>query len=151
MGKQRRPYNWSNSMLTTDDRDEIKRLVAEMMEPGRKRGGLRFDESASSSAQANYAEEIDQIVIVNDGLTELTLVNPKTGERLVLSVAAEPDSLVEVTARGIEVFGTREKALRWLRTPVRALGGQTPMSLLKSPEGLARVQDALGQVEHGVW
>ena len=139
-------------MLTADDREEIKRLVAEMMKPGRKRGGLRFDQPAASSSGANYAEEIEQIeVIVNDDLTELTLVNPKTGERRVLSVAAGPDSLVEVTARAIEVFGTREKALRWLRTPVRALGEQTPMSLLKSPEGLARVQDALGQVEHGVW
>lgn len=138
-------------MLTTDDREEIKRLVAEMMKPGRKRGGLRFDQPAASSSGANYAEEIKIDVIVNDDLTELTLVNPKTGERRVLSVSAGPDSLVEVTARAIEVFGTREKALRWLRTPVRALGEQTPMSLLKSPEGLARVQDALGQVEHGVW
>ena len=119
-------------MLTTDDREEIKRLVAEMMEPGRKCGGLRFDQPAASSTQTNYAEEIEQIDVIQNTVARLS-------------------SLVEVTARAIEVFGTREKALRWLRTPVRALGEQTPMSLLKSPEGLARVQDALGQVEYGVW
>ena len=139
-------------MLTTDDREEIKRLVAEMMKP-----------QPAASALRNYAEEIEQIdamqntddrlsdLIVDYSLTEITLVNPRTGERLVVSVSPGPDSLVEVTARAIEVFGTREKALRWLRTPVRALGEHTPMSLLNSPEGLARVQDALGQVEHGVW
>jgi putative toxin-antitoxin system antitoxin component (TIGR02293 family) len=48
-------------------------------------------------------------------------------------------------------FGTREKAMRWLKTPVRSLGDRTPLSLLNSPEGVARVQDTLGRVEHGVW
>lgn len=93
-------------MLTTDDKDEIKRLVGEAI------AGLR----PSFSEDAQYTH-----------------------------------SLVDVTARAIEVFGTREKAMRWLRTPVRALGNQTPMSLLRTPEGLVRVQDTLGQVEHGVW
>ena len=45
--------------------------------------------------------------------------------------AAPPgsDPIVDVAARAIEVFGTREKALRWLKTPVRSLGDQTPLSL----------------------
>ena len=51
----------------------------------------------------------------------------------------------------MEVFGSRDKALRWLKAPVRSLGDQTPLSLLDSPEGLAQVQDTLGRVEHGVW
>ena len=63
----------------------------------------------------------------------------------------ESDPIVDVLARAIEVFGEREKALRWLRTPVRSLGDETPISLLNSPEGLSRVQDTLGQIEHGVW
>ena len=86
-------------------------------------------------------------VQVSEGFKELPSANPATGERRVLNV----DSLVEVTARAIEVLGTREKAMRWLRTPVRALGDVTPLSLLNSPTGIARVQDILGQVEHGVW
>jgi len=61
------------------------------------------------------------------------------------------DPTADITARAVEVFGTRERALRWLNTPVRALSDQTPISLLSSSEGVARVQDTLGQVEHGVW
>jgi putative toxin-antitoxin system antitoxin component (TIGR02293 family) len=61
------------------------------------------------------------------------------------------DPLVEVTARAIEVFGSREKALRWLKTPIRSLGDQSPLSLLDTPEGIDRVNDVLGRVEHGVW
>ena len=58
---------------------------------------------------------------------------------------------VEVAVRAMEVFGDREKALRWLRSPIRSLGDHIPLSLLNSPAGLARVLDTLGQIEHGVW
>ena len=58
---------------------------------------------------------------------------------------------MEVTARAVEVFGSREKALRWLKAPVRSLGDQSPLSLLDTEEGINRVTDVLGRVEHGVW
>jgi putative toxin-antitoxin system antitoxin component (TIGR02293 family) len=65
--------------------------------------------------------------------------------------AVSMGTLVDVTARAIEVLGTREKALRWLKAPVRSLGDQTPLLLLGSPDGVVRVEDALGRIEHGVW
>ena len=58
------------------------------------------------------------------------------------------DTLVDVTARAIEVFGSRERALRWLKTPVRSLDDQSPLSLLDTSEGITRVTDVLGRVEH---
>jgi len=64
---------------------------------------------------------------------------------------ADLGPLVEIIARAIDVLGTREKALRWLNAPVRSLGDQTPVSLLDTPEGVSRVEDALGRIEHGVW
>jgi putative toxin-antitoxin system antitoxin component (TIGR02293 family) len=60
-------------------------------------------------------------------------------------------AIVQVTARAIEVLGTPEKALRWLKAPIRSLDDHTPLSFLSSPEGIARVEDVLGQIEHGVW
>jgi len=59
--------------------------------------------------------------------------------------------LVRIVARAIEVLGTSEKALRWINTPIRSLGDQTPLSLLSTPEGIERVEEALGRIEHGVW
>jgi uncharacterized protein (DUF2384 family) len=52
------------------------------------------------------------------------------------------DLTIDVTARAVEVLGSREKALRWLRTPVRSLGDLTPLALLDPPGGIERVQDA---------
>jgi putative toxin-antitoxin system antitoxin component (TIGR02293 family) len=60
-------------------------------------------------------------------------------------------ALVDVTTRAIEVLGTREKALHWLKTPVRSLGDRTSLSLLGSPDGITGVKDVLGRIEHGIW
>ena len=61
------------------------------------------------------------------------------------------ETTVRVVARAMEVFGDKDRALRWLHAPVRALGNQTPVSLLDSKEGVSRVEDVLGQIEHGTW
>jgi uncharacterized protein (DUF2384 family) len=41
--------------------------------------------------------------------------------------------------------------MRWLGTPVRALDFATPISMLGATEGVEKVMDVLGQMEHGVW
>jgi Protein of unknown function (DUF2384) len=67
------------------------------------------------------------------------------------AATASLQDIVAITARAIEVLGTREKVLRWLQAPVRSLGNQTPLSLLNTRQGITRVEDALGRMEHGVW
>ena len=141
-------------MLTTEDKEDIRRIIAET---------LLAKSAVSSDEERKRADEIEQFerllkmaaqlheLIVNEGFTDLRFVNPETGETRIVEVKPEAKPIVEVTARAMEVFGTRERALRWLNTPVRSLGGQTPLSLLNTPEGVAQVQDMLGRVEHGVW
>ena len=51
----------------------------------------------------------------------------------------------------MEILGSREDGMRWLGTPVRGLDFATPISLLGTKEGSERVNDVLGQMEHGVW
>ncbi len=57
----------------------------------------------------------------------------------------------DVLLRAIEVMGSHDKALRWLNKPIRALGSQTPISLLSTPEGKQKVLIVLGRLEHGVY
>jgi uncharacterized protein (DUF2384 family) len=140
-------------MLTTEDKEDIRRIIAEMFHA--KPGELPTEERGRAEQidlerLLNIAAQLRDL-IVREGFTDLTFVNPKTGETRVVEVKAEISPIVEVTARALEVFGTREKALRWLNTPVGSLRDQTPLSLLNTPEGVAQVQDTLGRVEHGVW
>lgn len=68
-------------------------------------------------------------------------------------VKSEPEMLESVDAiveHAVDAIGDREQALRWLGTPVRALGYATPVSLLSTPEGQHRVLVALGRLAHGI-
>ena len=55
-----------------------------------------------------------------------------------------------VIQRAIEVIGDREEAMRWLGTPVRALGYATPISRLHDSASQEQVLAILTQLEHGV-
>jgi len=108
------------------------------------------------------SEEIQKVGVKKTG----TFVSPKHPEanrvvkfRVREVPSAEPISvsvdqtlgLVRVIARAVEVWGTSEKALRWIHSPVRSLGNHPPISLLDRPEGIERVEEALGRIEQGVW
>jgi hypothetical protein len=58
--------------------------------------------------------------------------------------------LEEVLERATDVIGTREEALRWLGTPVRALNYATPISLLSDDAGADKVLGVLTNLENGI-
>jgi putative toxin-antitoxin system antitoxin component (TIGR02293 family) len=53
--------------------------------------------------------------------------------------------------RATEVIGNRDDAMRWMGTPVRALGYATPISLVHRAKGRKDVLAVLTRLEHGVW
>lgn len=70
---------------------------------------------------------------------------PPTSERL-----SKQSVLDRVLERATDVIGTREEALRWLGTPVRALNYATPISLLLDDASVDRVLAALTNLENGI-
>jgi len=73
-----------------------------------------------------------------------SLLNPPpsqpTGDNRILSV----------TAHAGEIFGDRQKALRWPQTPHPALAGRTPLDAASTAEGFEEAEDILGRIEYGV-
>ena len=58
--------------------------------------------------------------------------------------------LAKVLIAAIEVFGNREKALRWLMRPHRFNGlNLSPMELCTTEEGALLVRDKLRAIDHG--
>jgi len=49
------------------------------------------------------------------------------------------------------VLATRDDAREWLQTPVRALGGYSPLRFAKHETGAREVFDLLGRLEYGVF
>lgn len=58
--------------------------------------------------------------------------------------------VARIAALATEVFGTTEKASRWLHRANRALGGKPPLGLLRTDLGTRQVEQVLGRIEHGV-
>ncbi len=54
-------------------------------------------------------------------------------------------------AKAIDILGDRKKAVRWLTTPNRALGGEIPITLLDTSAGAHEVEAVLDRVEYGVY
>ncbi len=68
--------------------------------------------------------------------------------------AAESDRtvrLARVFAHAVEMIGDEEKAVEWLRTPNRALGGERPLDQLDTDLGARAVEDVLGRIAYGVY
>lgn len=83
-------------------------------------------------------------------------LTPKTGQRTVhrKKLTTEKSDhlvrLVKVYERATDVFGCRENAFRWVKTPCLAMGGEVPFNLLDTTEGADLVMDILGRIEHGI-
>jgi putative toxin-antitoxin system antitoxin component (TIGR02293 family) len=59
--------------------------------------------------------------------------------------------LARITRLAAQTLGELAKARAWLRRPNRALGGQTPLSLLDTEIGARRVEEALTRVNYGMY
>jgi putative toxin-antitoxin system antitoxin component (TIGR02293 family) len=59
--------------------------------------------------------------------------------------------MARVYATAVEMIGDEEKAIEWLRTPNRALGGEKPLDHLDTDVGARRVEDILGRIAYGVY
>lgn len=54
-----------------------------------------------------------------------------------------------IIAKGVKLFGSKERVLEWFRTKNNALGNKTPMELIKDPKGVEMVRSALDALSWG--
>jgi putative toxin-antitoxin system antitoxin component (TIGR02293 family) len=76
-------------------------------------------------------------------LSEASLLTPSESDRTV--------RMARVYACAVEMIGDEEKAVEWLRTPNRALGGERPLDQLDTDMGARMVEDILGRIAYGVY
>jgi len=59
--------------------------------------------------------------------------------------------LLSTIADAEEIFGDRDKAIAWLKTPSVALKDQKPSDLLTTGPGAQIVRDELNRLRYGHW
>jgi putative toxin-antitoxin system antitoxin component (TIGR02293 family) len=91
--------------------------------------------------------EIDQTVI-----PARTLQHRRSRrERLTLEESDRVLRVIRVLSSAEAVYGSRERALAWLRQPHPRLDGRTPLSLLKTDTGSRIVEELLTQIDEGFY
>ncbi|ENL6833794.1 DUF2384 domain-containing protein [Pseudomonas aeruginosa] len=60
-------------------------------------------------------------------------------------------TFVQVLMRAELVFGTRQRATKWITEPALGLERYPPIDLLINPQGAEIVSDFLARIEHGVY
>jgi putative toxin-antitoxin system antitoxin component (TIGR02293 family) len=84
-------------------------------------------------------------------VTERTIQRYTSGKHFNRVVSEQILQIAEVAAKGSEVFEDRDKFLKWINQPSKALNNKTPMSLLNSKYGTDMVLDELGRMQNGVF
>jgi putative toxin-antitoxin system antitoxin component (TIGR02293 family) len=85
------------------------------------------------------------------GVPARTLARRRAAGRFT---ASESDRLVRlgrIAALAEQVLGSRDKAVRWLHRPNRALGQRIPVRELDTDLGAREVEAILLRIEHGVY
>lgn len=86
------------------------------------------------------------------GIAQRTLTRRLSqGSRLTAAESDRTVRLARLYAHAVEMIGSEEKAVEWLRTPNRALGGGRPLDQLDTDLGARAVEDILGRIAYGVY
>jgi putative toxin-antitoxin system antitoxin component (TIGR02293 family) len=91
-------------------------------------------------------EEVERLVFRNGaaaGRLAESRLTPDESDRLA--------RLARITTLANEIIGEPERAVRWLRTPNRAMQGAVPVELLASGEGARVVEETLLRLAHGIF
>lgn len=70
-------------------------------------------------------------------------LNPEESERLVMI-----ERLIDFATA---VFGDKEKAHLWLRTPNSSLENESPFDLIYNETGRRMIETILGRIQHGIY
>jgi hypothetical protein len=82
-------------------------------------------------------------------LPSLRVLEADLEKRLRSDESDRLSRLARVTARAIDVLGSEENAVHWLRQPNGALGGVSPLSYLNTDVGARRVEAILSHIDYG--
>lgn len=91
--------------------------------------------------------EIDAVVIPSRTLQH----RRSRREKLTIEESDRVLRVIRVLSLAESVYGTRERALEWLRKPHPRLEGRTPISLLKTDTGSRIVEELLIQIDEGMF
>ena len=131
-------------------RDDRETILTSIAAPPQQAGPIlrAMPGSLASLAALGYsAEEISQLVVPRRTLARRSALN----QPLSVEETDKAMRLQRIASLAARVFGSAEKANRWLRKPKQRLRDKTPVDFLGSESGARVVEEMLTQIEHGIF
>jgi hypothetical protein len=132
--------------------------------PGGSAGSKELSDAFMQYAGRNvanavaFAQKLGQVKDVQDLVklqtefikSQMDAINEQATAIGESAAKASAERLERIIAFAEQVFGTREKARRWLRRPRQTLNGQTALAQLASESGAQVVEDMLRRIQQGM-
>lgn len=138
-----------------EKRSYAKRLLALRMGLSNPREVRQVERKGIAAENLHHLRE--GLAVTEAELADLLGTSLKTlkrreaeGKPLGPNLSGHAVRLVRVLDRAAEVLGDEEKARRWLHTPLKALGNESPLSWMDTDTGSHEVLRVLGRIEFGV-
>lgn len=96
-------------------------------------------------AEGVTQQEIDKLVAPRRTQTH----RRANAERLTVDESDRAVRLARVVAQTESVFDNKEKAMHWLRQPMKRFEGRTPIDMLDTDAGSRLVEEALVRIDEG--
>lgn len=112
-----------------------------------RQGMLRSE--ADQVAQLASLTDVELARILNMSIRNLHRL--KAEDKLTRDASERLLLLTNLLRHGLDVFDEDAQTLaEWLRSSIRELNTQSPLSLLDTTTGFGLVDDVLGRIEHGI-
>lgn len=105
----------------------------------------------SLSNLANYLSFSQKEIAKIISISPKTLQRYKDTQYLNSSISEHVLKLAEIVAKGVNVFGDKDKFINWLQHPSLALSNKKPVELFENQYGIDMVLDELIRIEYGVF
>ena len=113
---------------------------------------------ASSSIRVGKIKELNERYALTIGDIAAVLdLSPKTISRWTKNkkstekISEQRSDSLYILELGKKVLGSEDELNNWLHNPVFALDGNKPIDLIKTESGRRRVEEALHQIEYGIY
>lgn len=146
-------------LIDTDHFDQLNEVMGRRYMKSKIENSLDFINIASEGLSANVIRNFRNYFDLSVETTAqmLNVSEPsvyrwtKANKKLDKNIAIKLFEISELFLLGSEVFGSKVKFFKWLDLPNTALGGIQPKGLIEVPEGISKLKDLLGRIEHGVF
>jgi putative toxin-antitoxin system antitoxin component (TIGR02293 family) len=155
LGIHNRQMSTTNKLYSTstDTLNKVEEVVAAYYSPLKKvsisRNGLSIEFVIDLMQSYDFSKQ---------ETSRLADISTKTLERHLQSgkmfVGLQSDRLLELAELyqgGIEVFGARDKFIKWLNAKIPALRNTAPKEWLDTHHGITMISDELGKIKHGIF